>query len=109
MRCSPTLFPARRGRPSVPADLMAAVITLQSLPGLSDAETVDAVTFDRRWKAACGRQSAGAFHATTLTYLRRRLAASDRPNRIFDAVRQVVAESGALAGKTRRAPGSTVL
>ena len=60
-----------------------AVITLQALHGLSDSETVDAVTFDLQWKAACGLPvTAGAFHATTLTYWRRRLAASDRPNRI---------------------------
>jgi IS5 family transposase len=104
------LFPSGRGRPSVPADVMAAVITLQSLHGLSDSETVDAVTFDLRWKAACGLPvTAGAFHATTLTYWRRRLAASERPNRIFDAVKQVVSETGALAGRTRRVLDSTVL
>jgi hypothetical protein len=37
------------------------------------------------------------------------LAASDSPNRIFEAVRAVVAQTGALAGKTRRALDSTVL
>jgi IS5 family transposase len=104
------LFPTGRGRPSVPADVMAAVITLQALHGLSDSETVDAVTFDLRWKTACGLAvSDGAFHATTLTYWRRRLAASDAPNRIFEAVKTVVAETGVLAGKTRRALDSTVL
>jgi hypothetical protein len=104
------LFPSGRGRPSVPADVVAAVITLQALQSLSDAETVDAVTFDLRWKAACGLPvTAGAFHPTTLTVWRRRLAASDRPNRIFDAVREVVAQTGALSGKTRRALDSTVL
>lgn len=104
------LFPTRRGRPSVPAEVMASVITLQALHGLSDNETVDAVTFDLRWKAACGLPvTAGAFHSTTLTYWRRRLAASDRPNRIFEAVKAVVAHTGALAGKTRRALDSTVL
>jgi IS5 family transposase len=104
------LFPTGRGRPSVPADVMASVITLQALQGLSDSETVDAVTYDLRWKAACGLPvTAGAFHATTLTYWRRRLAASDRPNRIFEAVKAVVAETGALIGKTRRALDSTVL
>jgi hypothetical protein len=98
------LFPTGRGRPSVPADVMAAVITLQALHGLSDSETVDAVTFDLRWKAACGLPvTAGAFHATTLTYWRRRLAASKRPNRIFEAVKAVVAQTGALTGKTSRA------
>jgi hypothetical protein len=104
------LFPSRRGRPSVPAGVMASVITLQALHGLSDKETVDAVTFDLRWKAACGLPvTAGAFHSTTLTYWRRRLAASDHPNRIFDAVKAVVAQTGVLAGKTRRALDSTVL
>lgn len=104
------LFPTRRGRPSVPAEVMASVITLQALHGLSDSETVDAVTFDLRWKAACGLPvTAGAFHSTTLTYWRRRLAASDRPNRIFDAVKTIVAQTGALSGKTRRALDSTVL
>jgi transposase len=104
------LFPSGRGRPSVAADVMAAVITLQSLHGLSDSETVDAVTFDLRWKTACGMAVTDTgFHATTLTYWRRRLAASDRPNRIFEAVKEVVAATGVLAGRTRRALDSTIL
>jgi len=104
------LFPSGRGRPSVPRDVMAAVIVLQTLHGLSDSETVDAVTFDPRWKAAVGWPvNAAAFHATTLTYWRRRLAASSEPNRIFTAFQQVIAATGALKGKTRRALDSTVL
>jgi IS5 family transposase len=104
------LFPSGRGRPSVPADVMAAVITLQALHGLSDNETVDAVTFDLRWKTACGMAvTDGAFHSTTLTYWRRRLAASDSPNRIFEAVKTVIAQTGVLTGKTRRAVDSTIL
>ena len=63
-----------------------------------------------RWKAACGWPvAATAFHPTVLTYWRRRLARSERPNRIFDAVREVVAATGALTGRTRRALDSTVL
>jgi IS5 family transposase len=104
------LFPSGRGRPSVPAELMASVITLQALHGLSDSETVDAVTYDLRWKAACGLPiTAAAFHSTTLTYWRRRLAASRRPDRIFEAVKTVIAETGVLTGKTRRALDSTIL
>lgn len=104
------LFPTGRGRPSVPADVMAAVITLQALHGLSDSETVDAVTFDLRWKTACGMAvTDSAFHATTLTYWRRRLAASSSPNRIFEAVKTVVAATGVISGKTRRALDSTIL
>jgi hypothetical protein len=61
-------------------------------------------------KAACGLPvTATAFHPTVLTYWRRRLAASARPQRIFDAVREVVTATGALTGKTRRALDSTVL
>ena len=104
------LFPSTRGRPSVPADVMASVIVLQTLHGMSDSETTDAITFDLRWKAAVGWPlTAKAFHDTTLTYWRRRLAASGDPNRIFTAVQTVIAQTGALKGKTRRALDSTVL
>ncbi len=104
------LFPSGRGRPSVPADVMASVIVLQTLHGFSDSETTDAVTFDLRWKAAIGWPlTQAAFHDTTLTYWRRRLAGSAEPNRIFRVVQQVIAETGALKGKTRRALDSTIL
>src|SRR3954453_15646753 len=104
------LFPSHLGRPSVPADVVAVVLVLQALEGLSDREAAEALTFDLRWKAACGWPiGKPGFHASTLTYWRRRLAASDRPNRIFDAVREVVAATGVLAAKTRRALDSTVL
>src|SRR4051812_22633643 len=104
------LFPSRLGRPSEPADVVAAVLVLQALQGLPDREAVEALSFDLRWKAACGWPvGAAGFHPTVLTYWRRRLAASTRPNRIFDAVREVVAATGALAGKTWRALDSTVL
>jgi hypothetical protein len=104
------LFPSGRGRPSLPPEVAASVIVLQSLHGLSDREAADAVTFDLRWKAACGYPiDATGFHPTTLTYWRRRLAASDRPQRIFDAVREVIVATGVLAGRQRRAVDSTVL
>ena len=47
------LFPSPLGRPSVPADVVASVLVLQALQGLSDREAVEALTFDLRWKAAC--------------------------------------------------------
>src|SRR3954465_1021060 len=104
------LFPSHLGRPSVPADVVAVVLVLQALEGLSDREAAEALTFDLRWKAACGWPiGKPGFHATVLTYWRRRLAASNRPNRIFDAVREVVTATGVLRGKTRRVLDSTVL
>jgi Transposase DDE domain/Transposase domain (DUF772) len=104
------LFPSPLGRPSVPADVVAAVLVLQALEGRSDRDAVEALTFDLRWKDACQWPiGAAGFHPTVLTYWRRRLARSTRPDRIFDAVREVVAATGALSGRTRRALDSTVL
>jgi len=104
------LFPSSNGRPGLPADLVASTIVLQSLHSLSDGDAVGALRFDLRWKVACGLPvDHGGFDASSLTYWRRRLAASRRPERIFEVVRQVIAETGALKGKTRRALDSTVL
>ena len=104
------LFPSGRGRPSIPGEVIASVIVLQALYGHSDREAVDALTFDLRWKAACGYAiDAKGFDPSTLTYWRRRLAASDRPQRIFEVVRDVINETGAVAGKQRRALDSTIL
>jgi hypothetical protein len=104
------LFPSGRGRPSIPGEVVASVIVLQALYGHSDREAVDALTFDLRWKAACGYAiDAKGFHPTALTYWRARLAASDRPQRIFEVVREVIAETGAVAGRQRRALDSTIL
>lgn len=104
------LFPSGRGRPSIPVDIAASILVLQAMYGLSDRETMAAVRTDLRWKVACGLPVGHAgFDASVLTYWRRRLAASTRPNRIFEAVKAVVAQTGALTGKTRRALDSTVL
>ncbi|WP_179652813.1 IS1182 family transposase [Nocardioides aromaticivorans] len=104
------LFPTGRGRPSIPGEVIASVIVLQALYGHSDREAVDALTFDLRWKAACGYAiDKPGFDPSTLTYWRRRLAASNRPQRIFEVVREVITETGAVAGKQRRALDSTIL
>src|SRR5215210_1778777 len=104
------LFPSARGRPSIPPEVIASVIVLQTLHGLSDREAADAVTFDLRWKAACGYAiDAAGFHPTALTYWRRRLAASERPQRIFEVVREGLEQAGAIAGKQRRALDCRIL
>lgn len=104
------LFPSGRGRPSVPASVMASVMVLQVLHDYSDAETAEAARCDLRWKAACGFPlDHGGFDPSTLVYWRRRLARSARPHRISEAVRKVVQETGVLAGRRRRAVDSTIL
>lgn len=104
------LFSSGRGRPSLPPDVVAAVMVLQTLHGLSDRQAAEAVRFDLRWKAAVGLPvTAEGFHPTALTVWRNRLAASARPHRIFEAVREVVLATGVLRGKARRALDSTIL
>jgi IS5 family transposase len=104
------LFPSGRGRPSVPAEVVATVMVLQALEGLSDRDAVDALRTDIKWKVACGLSLVDeGFHPTVLTLWRNRLRVSDQPERIFDAVRAVVAETGVLAKRTRRALDSTLL
>ena len=104
------LFRSGRGRPSVPADVIATVMVLQALEGLSDREAIDELRMNIAWKVAAGRPLADeGFHPTVLTLWRNKLRASAAPERIFDAVRSVIAETGVLKGKTRRALDSTVL
>ena len=98
------------GRPSLPATRMAAVLTLQALHELSDRECADAVRCDLRWKVACGLSLLDeGFDPSSLTYWRQRIAKSQRPHRINDAIRRVVEATGVLAGRRRRAVDSTIL
>jgi Transposase DDE domain/Transposase domain (DUF772) len=106
---SADLFPSRTGRPSLPADLVGSVLVLKELFDLSDAQTADALKFGLRWKVACGRSLLQlSFDPSTLVYWRKRIAASDRPDRVFDAVAEVIAQTGILAGRRKRCVDSTV-
>ena len=99
-----------RGRPSVPGSVIAVVMVLQALEGCSDREAVEWLRCDVRWKAAAGLGiDDEGFDASVLTLWRQRLRASEHPERIFDAVREVAAECGALSRRTMRALDSTVL
>lgn len=104
------LFPSARGRPSVAADVVATVMVLQSLEGLSDRDALDQLRVNIAWKVAAGQPlDDPGFHPTVLTLWRNKLRVSSAPERIFDAVRAVIAETGLFKGKTRRALDSTVL
>jgi hypothetical protein len=98
------------GHPSVPAEVIATVMVLQALEGLSDREAISALRRDIAWKVACGlRLDDDGFHPTVLVYWRARLRASNRPRRIFEAVREVVEQTGVLKGRGRRVLDSTIL
>jgi len=91
-----------RGRWSVPPSVVATVMVLQRLGGLSDREAVDRYCFDNRWRYAAGvggydGDGWGSFAHTVLVDMRARLAASNSPRRIFE-VTLVAATSAGLVG-----------
>jgi hypothetical protein len=87
------------GRRSVPPSILAVVMVLQRLEGLSDREAADRFAFDVRWRYAAGVADAVAgeetasFAHTVLVDFRARLRRSADPDRIFrvtcDLARQV--------------------
>jgi Transposase DDE domain/Transposase domain (DUF772) len=103
---------ARVGRCSVPPSMVAVVMVLQRLDGLSDREAVDRFTFDARWRYAAGAggwDGAGraGFAHTVLVDMRERLRRSDRPDRIFEVALAAAREAGLLS--RRRVLDSTPL
>jgi Transposase domain (DUF772) len=100
---------AQVGRHSVPPRIVATVMVLQRLHGLSDRGAVEAFSFDARWKYACGGLPFDypSFSHTVLVDMRARLAASDRPGRIFEVTVEAARQAG-LVG-VRRVLDSTPL
>jgi hypothetical protein len=100
---------AQVGRRSVPPRIVATVMVLQRLQGLSDREAVEAFSFDARWKYACGGLAFDypSFSHTVLVDMRARLAASAWPERIFEVTIAAARQAG-LVG-VRRVLDSTPL
>jgi hypothetical protein len=90
------------GRRSVPPMIVAVVMVLQRIEGCSDREASDRFCFDARWKYAAGGLDFDypGFVHTVLVDMRARLAASQTPGRIFDAVLEVATAAG-LVGRKR--------
>jgi hypothetical protein len=100
---------ADSGRNCVPPMIVAVVMVLQRIEGCSDREAVDRFAFDARWKYAAGGLSFDypGFVHTVLVDMRARLRASERPDRIFEAVLETAKAAG-LVGR-RRVLDSTAL
>ncbi|HSS89400.1 MAG TPA: IS1182 family transposase [Streptosporangiaceae bacterium] len=90
------------GRRSVPPMIVAVVMVLQRIEGLSDREAVDRFSFDARWKYAAGGLDFDypGFVHTVLVDMRARLARSARPDRIFEVTLDAARAAG-LAGRRR--------
>jgi hypothetical protein len=93
-----------QGRRSVPPSVVATVMVLQRLDGLSDREAVDRYAFDVRWRYAAGVGGYGAgwarFAHTVLVDMRERLRRSQCPDRIFEVGLAAAHEAG-LVGRRR--------
>lgn len=90
------------GRDSIPPRIVATVLVLQRVEGLSDRDAVDRFAFDLRWKYAAGGLDADypEFVHSVLVGMRSRLRRSERPDRIFDATLEVAKAAG-LVGRKR--------
>jgi hypothetical protein len=89
------------GRESIPPQIVAVVMVLQRLEGLSDREAVERFAYDLRWKYAAGGLSfdhAGFVH-TVLVRMRAKLQRSARPNRIFEVALEAARDAGLLGRK----------
>ena len=88
------------GRRSVPPMIVAVVMVLQRIEGLSDREAVDRFAFDARWKYAAGGLDFDypGFVHTVLVDMRARLARSARPDRIFEVTLEAARAAG-LVGR----------
>jgi len=100
------------GRRSVPPSVVATVMVLQRLEGLSDREAVERYCFDTRWRYATGvgGYDTGTwtdFAHTVLVDMRERLRRSKRPDRIFESALDAARQAG-IVGR-RRALDSTPL
>jgi hypothetical protein len=100
------------GRRSVPPSVVATVMVLQRLEGLSDREAADRFTFDARWRYAAGvggwdGDGRVGFAHTVLVDMRERLRRSDRPDRVFEVALDAAWAAGLLG--RRRVLDSTPL
>ena len=101
-----------RGRRSVPPSVVATVMVLQRLEGLSDREAVERYCFDNRWRYACGVGGYDgdgwvSFSHTVLVDMRARLKASADPRRLFRVVLGAASAAGLVGA--RRVLDSTPL
>src|SRR5215211_5124015 len=94
------------GRRSVPPSILAVVMVLQRLEGLSDREAADRFAFDVRWRYAAGvadavaGEESASFASTVLVDFRARLRASADPDRIFRVTCELARQAG-LVGMRR--------
>jgi transposase len=88
------------GRPSLPPALLSGVLLLQFYDDASDAEAVDRLLFDLRWKVALGLPlDYQGFDPSSLSYFRKRLLKHGRERYAFDRFIAVGRAAGFIPDK----------
>lgn len=88
------------GRPSLPPSLMSGVMLLQFYDDVSDAEAVERLQFDLRWKVALHLPlDYAGFDPSSLTYFRQRLIEHGQERYAFDRLVAVGRAAGFIADK----------
>lgn len=93
---------SRRGRPTIPARVLATTMVLQAHEGLSDQEACDRLERDLAWQAAAGVDAGyEAFHPTTLVGQRNRLRAAGRDKRFLEDTKVAAREAKVMGNRVR--------
>ena len=100
---------SRKGRPTIPARVVATVMVLASHEGLSDREAVDRLGRDLGWQAAAGLPAGAVpFDRSVLIRMRALLRGSDRPKRFLVDTVKMAFEAGVLLGRARTVDSTPV-
>lgn len=94
------MYCADNGRPSLPPSLMSCVVLLQFYDDVSDAEAVERLLYDLRWKVAANVPlDFAGFDPSSLSVFRTRLVENKQERYAFDRLLKVSREAGLLADK----------
>ncbi len=93
-------YSADQGRPSVPPSLLSGLLLLQCYDDVSDAEAIDRLKFDLRWKVALNVPLDGvAPHPSSLSVFRSRLVQYGHERYAFNRLLAVGRAAGFLPEK----------
>lgn len=88
------------GRPCLPPSLMSGALLLQFYDDVSDAEAVERLQFDLRWKVALHLSlDYAGFDPSSLSYFRRRLSEHGQERYAFDRLVAIGRAAGFIADK----------
>ncbi len=94
------MYCADNGRPSLPPSMMAGIMILEFYDDVSDAEAVERVLYDLRWKVALNLPlDDKGFDPSSLSVFRTRLVEHKQERYAFDRLLEVAREEGFLADK----------